>query len=49
MFEDYAKMGPEKVTAIEMVKGVASFPVVALGGTGEYFISGLSVLYTVFI
>ena len=32
MFEDYAKMGPEKVTGVEILKGFASFPVVALGG-----------------
>lgn len=40
MFEEYAKMGAENVDAVEIVKGVASFPVVALGGTAIGIIWG---------
>ncbi|XP_021943785.1 probable Na(+)/H(+) antiporter nhx-9 isoform X2 [Folsomia candida] len=40
MFEDYAKMGADKVTVVEVVKGCASFPVVAFGGTAIGIIWG---------
>ncbi|CAG7716525.1 unnamed protein product [Allacma fusca] len=33
MFEEYAKMGADQVEVTEIFKGIASFPVVALGGT----------------
>jgi len=41
MFEEYAVMGKENVTTNEILKGVTSFPVVALGGTLIGIVYGL--------
>ena len=40
MFEEYTVMGQENVDAVEIIKGIASFPVVALGGTAIGIIWG---------
>ncbi|ODM98826.1 Sodium/hydrogen exchanger 3, partial [Orchesella cincta] len=40
MFEDYATMGENQIDTMEIVKGIASFPVVALGGTAIGIIWG---------
>jgi len=40
MFEEYAVMGQNNVTPVEVVKGITSFPVVALGGTAIGIIWG---------
>ncbi len=40
-FEEYALMGPERVTGFEILKGFLKFPVVALGGTAVGIVAGL--------